>query len=137
MHSRQFQSTRLLRSETLYMYITISADSISIHSPLTKRDLYLPMQAHGHQDFNPLASYEARPFSIYFYPSNNSISIHSPLTKRDRIFATAIASHLQFQSTRLLRSETLQIRFPTGRRKFQSTRLLRSETQRKDVYCRI
>ena len=79
-----FQSTPLIRGETLYRLMYWLNHSISIHSPHTRGDgLFDGVRV------------------------NIAISIHSPHTRGDRVAHFQLLRALEFQSTPLIRGETL------------------------------
>ena len=80
-------------------------------------------------DFNPLPSYEGRrPSSACKYPSS-FISIHSPHMRGDGVIPISVDSHARFQSTPLIRGETIGARLVKLCDLFQSTPLIRGETR--------
>ena len=110
-----FQSTRHLRGATLHPALGILRHGISIHAPLTWRDVHKIDCVRCVHDFNPRATYVARPICIpgvkpvkVFQSTRHlrgatcrparpacrrAISIHAPLTWRDQawdnVFLTA------------------------------------------------
>ena len=107
-HSKRlliFQSTPLMRGETIRRQPIAHAIDISIHSPHARGDSSPLSQRKGVIDFNPLPSCEGRPAGTI--PS-------LPISK--------------FQSTPLMRGETKRRAESLGKNPFQSTPLMRGET---------
>ena len=106
-----FQSTRPLRGATGYRGLARYFTKISIHAPLTGRDLrFCAAEKRKIHDFNPRAPYGARRTGIHrvkltatfqstrplrgatldnwYFGKPVNISIHAPLTGRDFTFCT-------------------------------------------------
>ena len=101
-----FQSTPLTRGETRLNGALCADGRISIHSPHTRGDIQEFKQRITHSNFNPLPSYEGRP------------------RRRGRR-----APQGAFQSTPLIRGETIAHSSGRSSRIFQSTPLTRGETK--------
>ena len=127
-HVTRFQSTPLIRGETLHSSRWCCHEPISIHSPHTRGDVCQSYSLSKTTYFNPLPSYEGRRFQA---PRNRPqfpfqstplirgetvadtrtkrvwiISIHSPHTRGDPLRAVAVPFVFKFQSTPLIRGET-------------------------------
>ena len=102
----KFQSTPLMRGETVLGWSVVSLTAISIHSPHARGD---------HSVATSLISL--------------IISIHSPHARGDRRSALTAHKTTRFQSTPLMRGETWEIPFAGQTGLFQSTPLMRGETQ--------
>ena len=101
-----FQSTPLIRGETDADDRRGAQDRISIHSPHTRGDL------------RRCAGLRAK----------HIISIHSPHTRGDVIIGGSLSRKRRFQSTPLIRGETVERILDGEDWEFQSTPLIRGET---------
>ena len=106
-----FQSTRLSRASTIPPKTYVMPLDISIHKALASLDSGRHRKGNQFPDFNPQGSREPR-------PGSNNIPLHS----------------WGFQSTRLSRASTRNLRHRNLRQQFQSTRLSRASTP---SYCSI
>ena len=79
----QFQSTPLMRGETLRWRVLFPLTSISIHSPHARGDLSPQSFLRLEMYFNPLPSCEGRPFRRFYPFKTVPISIHSPHARGD------------------------------------------------------
>ena len=150
MRTIAFQSTRSLRSATVFDNGDTDPLKISIHALLAERDSGQHTDFVLQQDFNPRAPCGARrrkrklsgnrPLfqstrslrsATHWMPlpePPKGISIHALLAERDFIDDLSISSVLLFQSTRSLRSATCTAVLVDFISQFQSTRSLRSAT---------
>ena len=148
-----FQSTPLMRGETLPLPRQSRARTISIHSPHARGDLdeLLAQIAatisihspHARGDtiyrfrflassyFNPLPSCEGRPCHVSNAITSLCISIHSPHARGDAIWIKVIGCPYPFQSTPLMRGETGM----SGRMYAEHGISIHSPHARGDVLC--
>ena len=104
-NSAIFQSTPLMRGETIFILITSLSVDISIHSPHARGDCITSRRA-----------------------ARAPISIHSPHARGDPFVRTWAVSRFLFQSTPLMRGETNGCSRCGMMAAFQSTPLMRGET---------
>ena len=78
--------------------------------------------------FNPLPSCEGRPRRSYLIVSDYRISIHSPHARGDVVEPCTKYRWVKFQSTPLMRGETIMRTLQPKTSLFQSTPLMRGET---------
>ena len=98
-----------MRGETARRRRVTGGSDISIHSPHARGDRHIAIISHFKANFNPLPSCEGRPCQ----PRLHSLRA------------------LQFQSTPLMRGETIVKLIPKRPQPFQSTPLMRGETFRR------
>ena len=123
-----FQSAPLSRGETKSIIGRDDAEHISIRSPHARGDLCRLRKWGIKIYFNPLPSHEGRPAHAAPAAKHEEISIHSPHTRGDADSYTIHSDPVLFQSTPLIRGETLVWDKLTSRPQFQSTPLMRGET---------
>ena len=100
---------------------------ISIHSPLTRGDSSICFASTRRGHFNPLPSYEGRLNAAD--PCMLEILFQStPLIRGETLFLLPTKYIAQFQSTPLIRGETIVQPFQNALHPFQSTPLIRGET---------
>ena len=121
-----FQSTPLMRGETVRGEMPAVRQRISIHSPHARGDTFaseivLPSFISIH---SPHARGDNRMHNLC---SSLGISIHSPHARGDHVHGGTIASR-GFQSTPLMRGETQRDVVKPHQALFQSTPLMRGET---------
>ena len=108
---------------------TNSFSEISIHSPHARGDAGCPQaDRFSAHDFNPLPSCEGRR-SFRYSIARSAVFQSTPLMRGETIMLISAASILIFQSTPLMRGETMMN--TNGRKRkngFQSTPLMRGET---------
>ena len=102
-----FQSTPLMRGETLQSFRPFRPSSISIHSPHARGDDIHSLFFCKDRDFNPLPSCEGRRDVYCEIVECTNISIHSPHARGDILFSTFLILFPRFQSTPLMRGETI------------------------------
>ena len=147
----QFQSTPLMRGETSARAFARSSSANFNPLPSCEGRQYSQLTSVIHRHFNPLPSCEGRRYSERFsvaandfnpLPScegrlatlvirilNAKISIHSPHARGDKRCQSGMKTFGTFQSTPLMRGETLSLTMCKRLMKFQSTPLMRGETR--------
>ena len=104
----------------------LGEDEISIHSPHARGDV-LVVYVHN-LSFISIHSPHARGDNRGLVDlGRNKISIHSPHARGD-LSAWRLFEHEKFQSTPLMRGETIKRGVGRGTSRFQSTPLMRGET---------
>ena len=94
--ARLFQSTPLMRGETIELMESDGMTLISIHFPHARGDGNRLWIARTTSYFNPLPSCEGRPAARQYSVCAGSISIHSPLTRGDQAREAKIIWRLYF-----------------------------------------
>ena len=124
----RFQSTPLMRGETRLSHVSADGRTISIHSPHARGDV----QYFGiffDRDISIHSPHARGDSAAHAAPPARCISIHSPHVRGDQHLFSFFNVHLTFQSTPLMRGETVV--HQTGSiisMLFQSTPLMRGET---------
>ena len=107
--TKKFQSTPLTRGETIARAAGLDKDLISIHSPHARGDPFLERLGRGKAHFNPLPSCEGRlrrDERSALIPTFQS----TPLMRGETLGSKLLIALVQFQSTPLMRGETLLLR---------------------------
>ena len=125
---KTFQSTPLMRGETVVCNALRNYLDISIHSPHTRGDEKRAWRTRTPTHFNPLPSCEGRHIRYHDTRSKQPISIHSPHARGDSGAMKFCPTFCSFQSTPLMRGETHLYHFLLSLNLFQSTPLMRGET---------
>ena len=123
-----FQSTPLMRGETIIFDEFVAKANISIHSPHARGDKNYRFGYYSNFDFNPLPSCEGRQ-SISIIRIKQCYFNPLPSCEGRRSAESWRCSDLAFQSTPLMRGETPKQRIFPLIGEFQSTPLMRGETR--------
>ena len=106
-HNILFQSTPLMRGETVFKMKIATINNISIHSPHARGDKKRDTAHVRTNDFNPLPSCEGRLGMRFSHFSAMSIFQSTPLMRGETYSdKTATDQPITFQSTPLMRGET-------------------------------
>ena len=122
-----FQSTPLMRGETVKNEELKDKMSISIHSPHARGDAVSYTPRHTPPYFNPLPSCEGRQAVCSFFAWFRLFQ-STPLMRGETHWRKLANLSQRFQSTPLMRGETVIAAAPASCLAFQSTPLMRGET---------
>ena len=122
-----FQSTPLMRGETMSLILDASVKNISIHSPHARGDGLRAWLFSGSCHFNPLPSCEGRLIDDLIAEHERRFQ-STPLMRGETNNGLCDGFYAIFQSTPLMRGETVSSGSVTSAGIFQSTPLMRGET---------